>query len=165
MSVTFKSTQGGFTLVEAMVAFLVLAIGLIGMSGLLTVGVQTNQHAYLRTQAIVLAEDMADRIRSNPAEDYVTTDADGTSPCVGTTTTACGGSMAAYDKFEWNQQLALMLPNAQYVICLDSSPNDGTVGASACSGDGAVTVKIWWADSENVGTGSDEWFRHVIVAM
>lgn len=164
MPVTNYSKQAGFTLVEAMVAFLVLAIGMIGMSGMLTMGVKTNQNAYQRSVAIALGEDMADRIRANPAEDYVTKAAD-SSDCVSENISACVGSMAGYDKTEWNQQLTAALPNAQYVICLDSSPNDGEVGASACSGDGAVTIKIWWSDIETVGTGNNEWFRHVVVAM
>lgn len=55
----------GFTLVELMVAVLVLAIGLLGLAGLQVWGLANNHNAYLRTQATLLAQDMADRMRQS----------------------------------------------------------------------------------------------------
>jgi type IV pilus assembly protein PilV len=57
--------QGGFTLLESLVALLVLSIGLLGIAGLLVQGMRYNQDAYVRTQATILAYDMFDRMRIN----------------------------------------------------------------------------------------------------
>ena len=57
--------SAGFSLVEALVALLVLSIGLLGIAGLFVESVRNSRTALLRTQAINLVGDMADRIRAN----------------------------------------------------------------------------------------------------
>jgi len=65
----------GFTLLEVLIALLVLAIGLLGLAALQTTGLRSNQMATMRTLATQLAYDMTDRMRANPAgvdaQDYV----------------------------------------------------------------------------------------------
>ena len=58
--------QHGFSLLEVLIALLVLAIGLLGLATLQTVGLKFNQESYLRSQAVLIAYDIIDRIRSNP---------------------------------------------------------------------------------------------------
>lgn len=55
----------GFTLLEILIALLVLSIGLLGVASLQTRGQQFNTAAYLYTQATYLATDLMDRMRSN----------------------------------------------------------------------------------------------------
>ena len=55
----------GFSLIEVMVALLVLLIGLLGVVRMQLFSVQNNQGAYLRTQATYIASDMMDRMRAN----------------------------------------------------------------------------------------------------
>lgn len=55
----------GVTLVEALVALLVLSVGMLGIAALFVSSVRFNRTALLRTQAINLVSDMADRIRAN----------------------------------------------------------------------------------------------------
>ena len=55
----------GFTLLEILVALLVLSIGLLGLAGLQTFSLRNNHSAFLRSQAVVLAYDALDRLRSN----------------------------------------------------------------------------------------------------
>lgn len=55
----------GFTFIEVLVAVLVLALGLIGLAALQATGIKNIQTAYNRSQAVHLAQDMADRIRAN----------------------------------------------------------------------------------------------------
>jgi len=59
-----KKTNG-FTLVEVLVAMIVLALGLLGLAGLQTLSIRNNMNAYQRGQAIQLIYDMTDRIRAN----------------------------------------------------------------------------------------------------
>jgi type IV pilus assembly protein PilV len=60
-----KRLQKGFTLIEVLVTLFILAIGLLGLAGLLFEGMRNNQGSYLRTQASIMAYDMADRMRAN----------------------------------------------------------------------------------------------------
>ncbi len=55
----------GFSLIEVLIALVVLAIGLLGLATLQMTSLQFNSDAYLRSQATVLAYDIADRMRSN----------------------------------------------------------------------------------------------------
>ena len=57
----------GFTLIEVLIAMLVLAVGLLGLAGLQATSLKNNQSAYNRSQATQLAYDIADRMRSNPS--------------------------------------------------------------------------------------------------
>ena len=59
--------QRGTTLIETLVALLVLSIGLLGVAALQVTALQTNQSAHVRSQASVLAYDIADRMRANRA--------------------------------------------------------------------------------------------------
>lgn len=59
----------GFTLIEVMVALVILAIGLLGMATLMTQSLQSSESAYSRGQATVLAYDIIDRMRANKVLD------------------------------------------------------------------------------------------------
>lgn len=65
MHLSAARSHRGFSLVEALVALLVLSIGLLGIAGLFVESVRNSRTALLRTQAITLVGDMADRIRAN----------------------------------------------------------------------------------------------------
>lgn len=59
--------EQGFTLLEVLVALLVLSIGLLGLALLQTTSLRLNTESYSRTQATLLAYDIIDRMRANPA--------------------------------------------------------------------------------------------------
>lgn len=102
---SFPSRHWGFTLVEILVAVVVLAIGLLGLAGLQATSLRFNNSAYHRSQATNLAYDMADRMRVNRqaaiAGDYniATTDPAPT-----------GTTLADIDRAEWRSALANTLP-------------------------------------------------------
>ena len=56
----------GVSLVEALVAVLVVALGLMGVASLIVESVKNGHGALLRTQAVNLVSDMQERIRANP---------------------------------------------------------------------------------------------------
>jgi type IV pilus assembly protein PilV len=60
-----RRRERGVTLVEALVALLVLSVGMLGIAALFVSSLRFNRTALLRTQAINLVSDMADRIRAN----------------------------------------------------------------------------------------------------
>ena len=57
--------QSGVSIVEALVALVVLSVGMLGIAGLYLTSVQSNRTAQTRTAAVNLINDMGDRIRSN----------------------------------------------------------------------------------------------------
>jgi type IV pilus assembly protein PilV len=69
---TTRAFQKGFTLLEVLIALLVLAIGLLGLAALQTTGLRSNTMATTRTHATQLAYDIADRMRANVAGSYTT---------------------------------------------------------------------------------------------
>lgn len=60
-----RPRQRGITLVESLVALLVLSVGMLGIAALFVSSVRYNRTALLRTQAVNLVSDMSDRIRAN----------------------------------------------------------------------------------------------------
>ncbi len=59
------TTQRGITMVESLVALLVLSIGLLGIASLYVTSLRTGRTALIRTQAVSLVSDLGDRIRAN----------------------------------------------------------------------------------------------------
>lgn len=60
-----QQSQRGFTLLETLVALLILSIGLLGLASLQLTNVKNSRDAYYRTQAMILAQDIAERMRAN----------------------------------------------------------------------------------------------------
>jgi type IV pilus assembly protein PilV len=70
----------GFTMVEVLIALLVLAIGILGMAGIQIQGMRGTQSSFLSTEATNIAQDMAERMLANPvaAQNSGGTERDGT---------------------------------------------------------------------------------------
>lgn len=105
--------QSGFSLLEVLIALLVLAVGLLGLAALQNMGLRLNHQSYERTQATILIYDMIDRMRANPAGvvagDYLQA-MTGTPPTASQNceSSACvtSAAMAAYDKNRWIATIA-----------------------------------------------------------
>lgn len=146
--------QRGFTLVEVLVASLILGIGLVGVAGLQALALKNNQSAFMRSQATAMAYDLADRMRSNVVGAiggfYDPGTAELNSDCV--TTAGCTpAQIASHDLAEWSGAVSEYLPMGEGFVCIDSTPDDGTGAADpACDGDGTeISIKIWWDDDRD----------------
>lgn len=62
-----KKNTTGFTLIEVLIAVVILSIGLLGMAGIQLKGLRGTTSSNLRSQATILANDIAERIRVNTA--------------------------------------------------------------------------------------------------
>ncbi|MFZ3024478.1 type IV pilus modification protein PilV [Pseudomonas sp.] len=108
---TNSHTNTGFSLLEVLIALLILAVGLLGMASLMLHSMKSNQSSYQRTQASLLAYDMAERLRLNPTiatagNNYViaSTASPGSAvTCPSSTCTAAQSS--AVDVYEWSKAI------------------------------------------------------------
>jgi type IV pilus assembly protein PilV len=144
-----RRCERGFSLLEVLVALVVLSIGLMGIASMQVVGLQFNQQALTSTRAIEMAADMADRIRASndagvvlnaaltnpaappPASSYEVDFGNATAPgtaCADTNGGAVAGvgtcdsaALADWDIWEWKTALA------------------ASTGSGLADGDGAIT--------------------------
>lgn len=160
--------DGGFTLLEVMVAAVVLSVGLLSLAGLQVIGLRTSHSSYLRTQATIQSYDIIDRMRANEEgveKSMVNTNYNQPSQAgsAGIENTACetingcnASDMAGHDLFRWNQAIVDVLPGGVGVVCVDSTPEDGDLTDPACDNVGGgnpatatYAIKIWWADDQS----------------
>jgi type IV pilus assembly protein PilV len=138
----------GFTLIEVLIAMVILAVGLLGLAALQASSLKNNQSAYYRSQATQLASDIADRMRANMAGKggYLSnpTTAEQKNNC--TTTVGCTAEeMAENDLFEWNRAIQNILPGA------NDSKAFGNIEQVQSVADGidTYTVTIRWNDNRD----------------
>jgi|SRR5688500_6110032 type IV pilus assembly protein PilV len=100
------SRQAGTTMMEVLVSIVIVVIGLLGLAGLQSRASVSEMEAFQRAQALVLLQDMADRINANRklSMDYVTTAPLGTGNSSGVVT-PCTGTIAERDLCEWQNAL------------------------------------------------------------
>ena len=114
---TRRRREAGFSIIEVLVALLVLAIGLLGLAALQAQGLRFNHDAYVRSQATNLAYDIVDRMRANRdnAVDYTVGD-----PDLGCDPTDASIDM---DLTCWFDSLANTLPGGGGLITANGAAN------------------------------------------
>jgi type IV pilus assembly protein PilV len=100
----------GFTLVEVLVALVVMAVGLLGIAALYVEGLRAGRTASYRAAAVTLAGDMADRIRANRDGAYAGTGPGADNGCVNGGGDCSANELAADDWLRWRGDLAARLP-------------------------------------------------------
>jgi len=101
----------GFTLIEVLIALIILSVGMLGIAGLYVHSMRAGSTSLFRHHAVTLAGDIADRIRANPRAGAAYALAGVNSNCVNSGLDCTPAEMAANDIFLWNQQAATTLPN------------------------------------------------------
>jgi type IV pilus assembly protein PilV len=149
-----QRSQGGYVLLEALIAVVIASVGFIGAARMQTLGLAMNNSTQVRQKATLLGYQMADRIRANQAgmtaHAYDAPSA-GATACLVAASGCTPAALAAADVGEWQGEIATQLPGGAGVVCLDSTPDDGTAIAPLCDGLGnVIAVKLWWVDK--VGT-------------
>lgn len=143
--------QRGATLLEVLVAMVVLAVALFGMAGLTSSSIKSNQFSRMRATGLSLVSDYAERARSNivgfseyahtvgynpstrsaatsdptvsPASCDVTVDAVNPS----NSTNTCASSIATYDKAQWLINVANRLPGGTAYVEVETPDAPSTV--------------------------------------
>lgn len=133
--------QQGVTLVEAMIALLVISIGLLGIASLQLTAMNQNTSSLNHSQAVWYAYNMSDRIRSNISE-FVNYDGIDTSngyaqDCMSTACTT--GQMVTADAADWANMVS-SLPGGRGMI---TNTADG------------LQVTVMWDDEGTGATGTN----------
>ena len=107
----------GFSLLEVLVAIVVVATGVLGIAGLQMVSMQNNTSALFRTQANQLAYDIIDRARANPAGDYLVNLVDDVPASLNCMNQDCvPDEMTDYDVSLWLTEVITSLPAGDAAI-------------------------------------------------
>lgn len=143
-------TQQGFTLFEVLVSVIIFGIGLLGLAGLQSTGQRMNHDAYLRSQAVLQAYDMGDRMRANPeglaagAYNSIPTSVGSDPGCMTQTAGCTPAQIAQYDRWEWNSNNQTVLPAGRGSVTFDA------VAAT-------YTIRVLWDEDRDgtAGNGGD----------
>lgn len=144
-----KKRPAGVSLVELLVAVLVMGVGVLGVVGLMTLGMQGNRAALSGTQAALLAEGMIDRIRVNAGDaalhyDGVALGGSPPSPPDCSAVDCTPGQLAAFDRAIWKCRLGRFTETPVCVGLAEVAAmgvRGATLeGAGLREGDGAIDV-------------------------
>ena len=155
-----SNAERGYTLIEVLVAVVILSIGLLGLALLTGMGLQDNTRAYQRSIAVFLAYDIADRMRANPEgmiKGYYVWDLDpdtdppATEPACNADGTCDPRQRASRDVYHWSN--ALRLGSVQW-------PNQGLPQGSGSilqddTNPSRYHVNVRWVEAENRSGGNN----------
>jgi type IV pilus assembly protein PilV len=107
--------QSGFSMLEVLVTITITAIALLGAAGLQLRALQTGQSSQSRSQAVMLAADLAERMEGNKSAakngNYVFNSSSSLGTVTDCATVACSDvQMATYDVSNWKAKLQTQLP-------------------------------------------------------
>lgn len=163
-----RKHQQGVTLVESVVAVLILAAGILGLAALQGRALAVSQSVFYRSIATDLAADLAERIRVNRTPFLAMQGATALEPAFATAlppnfakctqngaTVTCAAQDAGHQAYlvqnemsEWNTALRDQLPNARFVLAQTAA---SAVATSPVSGFYRYTLTISWSDDRTSG--------------
>jgi type IV pilus assembly protein PilV len=130
-AISRRCRQKGLSLIEVLIAMLILAIGLLGIAAMQATTLRNSQSAFDRTQAVVLSYAMLDRMRANAsaarAGNYNLAET-----CTAPTATT---TLIQKDHRQWIQELRSTMG--------DATTTCGTISCAA----NICTVTVKWNDS------------------
>lgn len=156
-----RRLSAGVSLVEVLVALVVLSVGMLGVAALYVESLRSGRSALSRSQAVILAADMGDRIRANPAgrANYTkTVDAQGTpsTGCAQGGTTCDSAAMAAHDIAVWYGAVdsragaPTSLPAGRGTIAVDTTTIPTT-----------YTITVSWSESGDAAANSNSYVLRI----
>ena len=138
--------QHGVSLVESMIALLVISVGLLGIAALQITSISQNSSALHHSQAVWAAYDMSDRIRANDNSfaayagiDTIT--GSYTQSCEGIANVCTSAQIMTADAADWTTMVS-NLPSGHGQIIAQADPNE-------------LLIAVMWNDGNTTGGGSN----------
>lgn len=160
--------QSGFSILEVLIAIIILSIGMLGAVGMQAAAMQANKETRNQAAASTLGRDLAEKMRGNhtvaiqtdPVNNPYLFDAtlSGTiaTPTVNCFTTGCPTvkDAATWDVADWQGRAQTALPTPRVKVCFDRDPFDsaGKPRWDCVSGGDVTVLKISWTRSNTAGT-------------
>jgi type IV pilus assembly protein PilV len=156
-----QTRRRGSTMIEVMVAILILAFGMMGMLGMFLNSLKISSGGIYRNSATQHAYMMADIMRANVTnlQNYFSPTATSTSACF--TTAGCTTTQIPNTEYKvWQTQLSGLLPAGQGKVCRDSvaantssRPPTNMASFMTCDNSGELVVKVCW-DETRIQSGN-----------
>lgn len=150
MTHLFRRRVAGFSLVEVLIALVILSVGLLGIAAMVSESLKSKDSSYYRTQALNYAANILERMRANKAQatsgsydvNYGGLGSNGTIPSDSCTSTNCSpGQMAGVDLAQWQQEISDALPAIS-----NSAPAAGSITTTTVGQMTQVNISIRWND-------------------
>jgi type IV pilus assembly protein PilV len=143
------SRQRGVSLLEVLIAVLILSFGLLGVAALQVRTLQGTQSSNYRSNAALLTHEIVDAIRANRSR--------ATQYAIGLGSDIPGGSSTAQiDLANWRRRIAQQLPSGRSSIQVQSTatpvPPNPSGAPQPASLSVRVTVTIQWQDARWLAT-------------
>jgi type IV pilus assembly protein PilV len=142
----------GFTIVEVLVAMVILSIGVLGLGVMQLTSLQNTQGGQMTSQASILAYDIIDSMRTNApsvtAGNYAIAIGTATPEapvCYGAEADCTGAQMATSDVNHWRAALGNSLPSG-----------NGSIATADLGGSTLATITITWVDPYSVANGNEQ---------
>jgi len=148
-----KHFQQGVTLVESMIALLVISIGLLGIASLQITAMSQNTSALNHSQAVWIAYNMSDRIRANRPSfagyNGIDTDGSYSQDCMSISCTSA--NMIVADAADWSAMIAnlpagrgliTIIPDGMQITVMWDDDGTGATGTN-CGTDPSVDLTCY----------------------
>lgn len=136
----------GFSLIEALLGFMVLSIGMLGIASLQTISLKAGKTSVYGSVAMMKVDELIESMRSNASELATYAGAGTSNGCTGTKT-CTSAELAADDVYWWKQNLKAGLPGA-----VTSAVS--VTAATAPSKMATVKVDVSWKERDKDTGGS-----------
>ena len=162
------SGQSGFSILEVLIAIIILSIGMLGAVGMQAAAMQANKETRNQAAATTLGRDLAEKMRGNHAVAVKTLATDNpylfddtlsgaiATPAVNCFTTGCptAKDAATWDVADWQGRVQTALPTPRVKVCFDNDPFDsaGKPRWDCVSGGDVTVLKMSWTRSNTAGT-------------
>ncbi len=150
--------QSGVSLIEALVAVLVTALGILGILGMQMRTLTNTQTAVRQAQAIRLVENLSERMRMNPnsftattASNYLIGWGNNNGTPINCSTGCDSATLASADIAQWKQDVRNALPLADAAVFFVNDEASATAGNHR-----QVGVMIAWRENESAQNAGDQ---------
>jgi type IV pilus assembly protein PilV len=157
--------MGGFSLLEVMIATVIISVGLLGVALLQSISLRSTQLTNERSQATMLAYDMLDRVRANRANaaayGFIREGDFGLDGFTGACAPGAALPAARWeaDRVQWVCAVRRALPDARGRVTL-AGANPGGPGVAQTAA--TVEVRIEWCDPRGAAIGGTPEFAPVL---
>jgi len=157
----YNKKLSGFSLIEVLIAIVIFSFGLLGIAGIMAVSIRNNHNGYLRSQAILLNNNVIASMRANvtglwlgayngEAPNSISTQCNQSSHCDYT-------SLANYDMEHWGALIDQLLPNGTGIIdCETLEMPAGIISSGLWQASppfsGICNITVGWNESNEQGS-------------